>query len=299
MTGRTLLVTGGSGRLARSVIEHLLARGEDRIVTTTRTPESVADLVARGVEVRELDFDQDEASIARALEGADRMLLVSTHAVGRRPEQQGKVVRAAAAAGVGHLLYTSATSPAPTSLSPIVSDHFWTELALFAGPVPWTILRHNMYAEHVLLFLPAALRAGELRTSLGDAARAYVTRADCAAADAAALAGTWTDHRIYDIGGPEALSTDDILGIAQELTGRRIAHVRTTDAEALEAYVASGLPEGFPESALGFDVWARGGHHAIATSAVRDLTGREPESVRSFLARKLDVLEAGRATVAE
>ncbi|WP_159499843.1 NAD(P)H-binding protein [Microbacterium sp. 18062] len=299
MTARTLLVTGGSGRLARGIIEHLLDRGEDRIVTTTRSPEQAADLAARGVEVRALDFDEDETTIARALEGADRMLLVSTHAVGRRPEQHGKVVRAAAAAGVGHLLYTSATSPAPTPLSPIVSDHFWTELAIFGGGMPWTILRHNMYAEHLLLFLPAALEACELRTSLGDAARAYVTRADCAAADAAALASRWTDHRIYDIGGPEALSIDDVLSIAEELTGRAVAHVRTTDEKALAAYIASGLPAGFPESALGFDVWARGGHHAIVTSAVRDLTGQEPEAARSYLTRKLDVLRTGRATVAE
>src|SRR5262245_4937573 len=93
---RTLLVTGGSGRLARQIIELLLARGgTDRIVTTTRTPEQLQDLRNRGVEVRKLDFDDDIPAIAAALRGADRMLMISTHAVGRRGEQQGKVVAAA------------------------------------------------------------------------------------------------------------------------------------------------------------------------------------------------------------
>lgn len=297
MNARTLLVTGGSGRLARHVIEHVLERGDDRVVTTTRTPERVADLRDRGVEVRRVDFDDDESDVARALEGADRMLLISTHAVGRRGAQQGKVVRAAELAGVSHLLYTSATSPAPTPMSAIVSDHFWTELAIFRSDLSWTILRHNMYSEHVFLFLPTALAAGELRTSLGDGARAYVTRADCAAADAAALMADWTDRRIYDIGGPEALRVEDLLSIAEGLTGRAVRHIPVDDETALRALADSGLPPGFPEAALGFDVWARMGHHAIVTPAVRELTGREPQSLRDYLAEHLDTLLAGTATI--
>ncbi len=297
MTGRSLLVTGGSGRLAGEIIRLLVARGADRIVTTTRTPERLGEFRALGVEVRRADFDDDASSIARAIEGADRMLMVSTHAVGRRPEQQGRVVEAAVRAGVGHLLYTSATSPAPTAKSAIVADHFWTEHAIFRSGLPWTILRHNMYAEHVFLFLPSALSAGELRTSLGAGARAYITRSDCAAADAAALAGDWDDDRIYDIGGTQALRTDDVLAIAAELTGRRIQHVRVSDAQALRAFADSGLPAGFPEAGIGFDIWARDGYHAIVAPGVRELTGRDPEPLRSYLERHLDVLLGGRATV--
>ncbi len=297
MSGRTLLVTGGSGRLAREVIDILVVQGRDRIVTTTRTPERCDDLAARGVEVRGVDFDDEESTIAAALDGADRMLMISTHAVGRRPEQQAKVVRAAERASVGHFLYTSATSPAPTRLSTVVSDHFWTEDAIFRSRLNWTILRHNMYSEHAFLFLPSALAAGELRTSLGQGARAYVTRADCAAADAAALAGDWDDCRLYDVGGPEALTTDDLLAIAEELTGRRIRHLEVSDAAALQAFADSGLPEGFPEAALGFDIWARMGYHAIIAPAVEELTGREPQSLRSYLAAHLEVLLGGKATV--
>ncbi len=298
MARRTLLVTGGSGRLARLVLEDLLERGQDRVVTTTRTPEALDDLAARGVEVRRLDFDDpDDGAAVRAFEGIDRMLLISTHAVGRRGEQQGRIVRAAERAGVGHLLYTSATSPAPTPLSEIVSDHFWTERAILRTGLSWTILRHNMYAEHVFLFLPDALARGELRTSLAGGARAYVTRADCAASDAAALAGDWTDDRIYDIGGSEALTTDDVLEVARELTGRRVVHVSASDDEALAAYRAAGLPDGFPESAVGFDAWARDGHHAILSSAVEELTGRRPRTLRDYLRDQEEALMTGGTSV--
>lgn len=292
---RTLLVTGGSGHLARAVISRLLERGTDRIVTTTRTPAQLADLQARGVEVRRLDFDDNVDVIARAIEGADRMLMISTHAVGRRAEQQGKVVRAAVMAGVPYLLYTSVVSPHPDPVCAVVSDHFWTEHAIMASAMRWTILRHNMYAEHTFLFLPPALAAGELRTSLGHGARAYITREDCAAADAAALAGDWNDCRVYDVGGPEALTTDDLIGICRDLTGRNIRHVPITHADSLAVLAGSGLPEGFPESIVGFDVCARQGYHAIVAPAVQTLTGRPPEFLRSFISRHLDVLKAGRA----
>jgi NAD(P)H dehydrogenase (quinone) len=294
---RTLLVTGGSGRLARQVIELLLSAGTDHIITTTRTPEQIDDLKRRGVEVRRLDFDDDVQTIAVSLAGADRMLLISTHAVGRRGEQQGKVVAAAERAGVGHLLYTSCASPNPNPVSAVVSDHFWTERAIFRSSVPFTILRHNMYSEHVFLFLPTALAAGQLRTSLGSGARSYITREDCAAADAAALQGAWNDHRIYDVGGPEALTTDDVLGIVRDLTGKTIKHIRTSDEESLRDFAASGLPPGLPEAAVGFDVCARLGYHAILAPAVRDLTGREPETLRSYLARHLDAVNSGKARV--
>jgi len=295
---RTLLVSGGSGRLARLVIEHLLKQGTDHIITTTRTPDVLEDLKRRGVEVRALDFDDpDGERIAAALTGAERMLLISTHAVGRRGEQQGRIVRAAERAGVRHLLYTSCACPNPNPVSAVVSDHFWTERVIFSSSMSWTILRHNMYSEHVFLFLPKAFATGELRTSLGDGARSYITREDCAAADAAALLGDWYDHRIYDVGGPEALSTDEVLALARELTGKTIRHVRTSDEESLRDFAASGLPPGFPEAAVGFDICARYGYHAILAPAVRELTGREPQSLRAYLTRHIDAIKEGRARV--
>ena len=198
---------------------------------------------------------------------------------------------------MSHLLYTSCASPNPNPVSAVVSDHFWSERAIMASRLQWTLLRHNMYAEHIFLFLPPALATGELRTSLGEGARAYITRADCAAADAAALADTSTDCRIYDIGGEEALSTDALLAISQSLTGKAIRHVRVSDEEALQAFVDDGLPEGFPEASLGFDVCARHGYHAIVPPDVRRLTGGAPETVRSYLSRHMDVLTCGRARV--
>jgi len=98
----TLLVTGASGQLGRRVVELLLDAKAGRVIATTRTPEKLASLAARGAEIRRADF-ADPASLRAAFGGADRLLLISTgdlFPLGLRLGQQRAAVAAAVAAGV-------------------------------------------------------------------------------------------------------------------------------------------------------------------------------------------------------
>ena len=67
---RTLLVSGAGGKLGRLTIEALIGSTSDKIVAGTRDPAKLADLAARGVEVRRIDFDaalqQDRFLLASA-----------------------------------------------------------------------------------------------------------------------------------------------------------------------------------------------------------------------------------------
>lgn len=88
-----------------------------------------------------------------------------------------------------------------------------------------------------------------------------------------------------------------MLARVAELTGRPIEHIATSDEESLRAFGQGGLPAGFPQASLGFDIWARGGYHAISTGAVKELAGHEPQSLGAFLAQHRDILTGGRVTV--
>ena len=103
-----LLVTGASGHLGHLAVESLLQRGVPAgdVVAIARTPESIADLTERGVEVRRADYD-DRASLEAAFAGVDRLLFVSGSAVGQRIVQHTNVIEAAKASGVGFVAYTS------------------------------------------------------------------------------------------------------------------------------------------------------------------------------------------------
>lgn len=54
-----IVVTGASGPLGRLAIEHLLARGVPaaELAAVVRDPAKAADLAAKGVQLRQADYD--------------------------------------------------------------------------------------------------------------------------------------------------------------------------------------------------------------------------------------------------
>jgi NAD(P)H dehydrogenase (quinone) len=281
----TLLVTGAGGHLGRRVVELLLEADAGKVIATTRNPAKLGDLAARGVDIRQADFD-DPGSLEAAFKGADRLLLVSTdalHAPNVRLTQHRNAVAAAEKAGVQHVLYTSAPAPCPTTESSLIGDHFWTEAALFGSAMDWTILRNNIYAEIALLSIQHALATGQLLTATNTGGRSYVTREDCARTAAAALTSS-SGREILDITGPAAITQSDLAAMATELTGRQIAHVSVEPSALRDGLLKSGLPPLLVGGLVDFDVAAAEGRHAIITPAVKALTGREPTPLGDFLA---------------
>ena len=166
----TLLVTGASGGLGQLVIANLIdVEGVDphRIIAVTRSPERLADLAARGVTVRQGDFD-DPAGLESAFRGADRLLLISVGAdplesyladqdpMGdpnrKRVLRQIAAVHAAARALVGHILYTSAPNPEPPTMCFWKRDHWRTEEAIRASGMDWSMLRMWEYPDFHLTY---------------------------------------------------------------------------------------------------------------------------------------------------
>jgi NAD(P)H dehydrogenase (quinone) len=282
---QTLLVTGASGQLGRHVVELLLDAKAGRVIATTRTPDKLAALAARGAEIRRADFT-DPASLRAAFAGAERVLLISTgdlFPLGLRLGQHRAAVAAAVAAGVKHILYTSGPAPYPIEGGGLIDDHFWTEQAIFASPLGWTILRHQIYMDTLLMSLAGAAASGQLSSAMGKSASNYITREDCARADAAALAADWNGRRILDITGPGPVTQAEIAAIASELTGRAIKYVSVTADQQRAGMAAAGLPPFLVDALVRFQIAAAQGYHAIDTPAVKELTGRAPLSVREFL----------------
>jgi NAD(P)H dehydrogenase (quinone) len=285
----TLGVTGASGHLGRAVIANLLARGATHVVAITRDPAKLNDLAAR-VEVRAADFN-DPASLSSAFAGIDRLLVISSDDFNDRAGQHRRAVDAAEASGVKHIAYTSIASPYPDPSSMVFDSHFWTEARLSQSGMTWSILRNNLYADYLLPTAQHAIASGQLFHAAQSGRRAYVTRDDCAAAAAGALL-TADGRRVFDVTGPEALSSEDLAALFASLAGRPVV-AQNLPADALTAGLKQG---GVPEAMAGlltrFDTDAAKGYLGIVTNAVEELTGRPPESVASFLARNQTALAA-------
>src|SRR5580698_3148686 len=291
---RTLFVTGASGHLGRRVVELLLEKKSGKIVAGTRKPEKLADLAARGVDVRHVDFD-DAKGLEAALADVDRVLIISTDAIdrpGRRLAQHKAAVAAAAAAGVKHAVYTSMPNP---ETSPVVfaPDHLGTEQALAASGMTWTILRMCWYTDFLIPTLAPAVASGKLSAATGQGGAPYVTREDCAQAAAAALASTETSNKTWNITGPAVVTYAELARLASELTSHPVTFVPVEAAERAAQLVAVGTPEPIAKMLVSGQLAIAQGKMGTATTAVKELTGREPVSVREFLsAHKAALLPA-------
>jgi NAD(P)H dehydrogenase (quinone) len=277
-------LTGGSGHLGRLVAQELLKRVDAAtIVVTTRDPSKLGDLSARGVQVRAGDFG-DPAALEKAFAGVDRLLIVSTDTVGQRVEGHKRAIDAAAAAGVGHALYTSIVRPAVDHPSLTVpTEHRQTEEHLRASGMTWTGLRNSVYTETLLRELPAALARGTWYTNKGGGGASYVTRADCARAAAAILARGGHENAGVDVTGPAAVTAAEVGEAAREVTGKPLEVVEIDDDTAAQNMIGAGIPEVRARALASFSRGIREGWLSTVTDAVRTLSGTPATSVREFL----------------
>lgn len=278
---QALLVTGASGNFGRRAVEALLERGATNIIAGTRKPEQLADLSDRGVSVRRVDFD-DPASLSTGFAGVDRVLIISTDGIGKRVAQQTAAIEAAKAAGVRHIVYTSAPAARPNADAGLAGEHFWTEVAIAQSGVDFTILRNHMYAENNLAEAAHVIASGQLFGLIGDGGTAYVTRADAARTAAGALL-TATGKTIEDVSGPAPVTNADRAALYAELSGKPVSSIAITAPELQAGMVAAGLPEGFAQALVAFQTDAVLGFHGVVTDTVERFSGRKPQSLAEFL----------------
>src|SRR5688572_29416012 len=117
-----IVVTGATGKLGRLVIGALLRIApEARLIGLVRNVAGAKDLADRGAELRAANY-HDPTSLAAALTGVDKVLLISSSEVGKRLAQHRNVIDAAKSAGVKLLAYTSILR-ADTNPMKLASEH--------------------------------------------------------------------------------------------------------------------------------------------------------------------------------
>ena len=290
------LVTGAAGHLGRAVINHLLTTYKvpaSKIIAATRDTTKLADLKAKGIDVRKADFE-DEAGLVKAFASAARLLLISTDtmAPGQRLAQHQRAVKAAEKAGVGHVVYTSMPRP-DTSAVLFAPDHVGTEKALADSKLSgWTVLRNNWYAENLFHSVPVALKSGTQYSAAGQGKTAYIVRDDLARAAAAALSSDKTGRNTYTLSGAKEYTTDDIAKLVSAATGKPLAVVHVPVEGLVQGMLAHGLPEGMARLFASFDdAIAKGGLSGDAGDFKR-LTGVEPRSFEDWLKNNATALAA-------
>jgi len=238
----TYAVTGSTGAFGSLAIHDLLSLKvpASSIVALARDEAKAAGLKASGVQVRIADYG-DGRSLAKALVGVDRLLLVSGSEVGKRAAQHQAVIDAAKADGVKLVVYTS-IAHADTSPNPLAPEHKATERALAASGLPFVVLRDNWYSENYVEDVKRAKQSGTIAAAVGQGRVASASRRDYAEAAARVLVGEGHAGKIYELSGTEAWDYRELAATAAELVGRPVSFTSMT-AQALRAsLLAAGLP---------------------------------------------------------
>ena len=281
----SLVITGASGHLGRRTAELLLDQVEPgEVVLVSRRPEELADLAARGAQTRRGDFD-DPVSLVESFAGAERLLIISTDAIGRRVAQHANAIDAAKRAGASAVAYTSLPNPSTENPSGVATDHRETEELLTTSGLEWTLLRNALYSEFRIPEAQAALASGIFHHNQGDGRSAYVSREDCAAVAAAWLAGG-SEHagRTYDVTGPELMGADDLARTYAAAGGSPVTAVDVDDDAFVAGMQGAGLPAEVAKLLASFGVAIRSGHLDQSSTTVEELTGRPPRPVSDVLA---------------
>ena len=292
-----IIVTGASGQFGHAAATMLLEQvpAED-LVFLSRTPENLADLAESGAHVRRADFD-DPSTLAAAMEGGERMLLISTVRVGSRVEQHTAAVEAAKAQGVRHVVYTSLLG-VRTPGNPSVEgfDHLATERMIELSGLAWTFLRDSLYSDAVATAMAIpALQSGHKPENAGDGRVPVVSRNDCVATAVGVLTQEGHADKAYDVTGPELWTLPAAMALVSQMAGKPIA-VERVDDEGMFAYFDSlgvprkasdVVPDGpipwASEGMVTFGQSIREGFMDVASDDVERITGRPPRSLRSVL----------------
>lgn len=250
-----IVVTGATGQLGRLVIQALLRKlPAADIVAAVRSPEKAADLAALGVVVRRADYTQPD-SLASALAGADKLLLISSSEVGQRVPQHRAVIDAAVRAGVKLVAYTSLLRADSSPLG-LAAEHRQTEALLRASGLPFVLLRNGWYTENYAASVPAALAHGALLGSAGTGRIASAARADYAAAAAAVMRLDGQAGRIYELAGDTSYTLAELAAEIARQSGRPVDYQNLAEADYKAALVGFGLPTAVAELLANSDIGA-------------------------------------------
>ncbi len=279
-----ITVTGATGHLGRLVIEELLERGVPAgdVVAAVRGPEKAADLAARGVQVREADYTRPE-TLATALAGTDKLLLISSNEVGQRAAQHRNIVDAAVAAGVGLIAYTGILNADTTGLA-LATEHKATESIIRDSGLPFVFLRNGWYIENYTDNLAPALEHGVLLGAAGDGRIAGATRADFAAAAAAVLLGAGQAGAVYELGGDEPFTMTELAAEVSRQSGRTVVYQNLPAQEYTKALVDVGVPEAFASLLADSDLGIGRGELTTDSGDLRRLLCRPTTSLADAVA---------------
>ena len=269
------LVLGGTGRTGSLVAKNLVERG-----LAARTA------ARHGADVR-FDWD-DTATHAPALEGVDRVYLVTPVLRVTYADQVRDFLNLAEDAGVRHITYLSTygSDQAPREVDIRAVERDLASRSTFTHSIlrpAWVM--QNFADEHVPVI------NGAIAVPTGGGTEAFVDAADIAAVAVETLVDRDAHASAqYAPTGPQALTVAEIASIITDVTGERVGY---NDIDP-DAWIGGAVEAGLvPDDYAVMLRWLTGaiisGNGSRPNDDIEKVTGRPPVSFKEFARRNADL----------
>jgi uncharacterized protein YbjT (DUF2867 family) len=259
---RPILVTGGTGKIGRRVVQRL---GERRLP------------VRVGSRSRKPAFDwENPETWAGALYGVESVL-ISYYPDLAVPGAMGTVrsfADLAVLAGVRRLVLVSGRGEEEAQRAERVVQEAGAE---------WTIVRCAWFSQNFSeSYLLEPVINGEVVVPAGDVAEPFVDADDIAEVAVAALTEDGQAGELYELTGPRLLTFAEAVAEIGEATGREIRYVPVSVDEYAAALDGAGVPAEYVSLMTYIFSEVLDGRNAHLTDGVQRALGREPRDFGDY-----------------
>ena len=279
-----IMLTGATGAAGSLIAGEFVTQREPLKVLVRDRAKAKRLLDAPTVKVVEGDM-AERSSLAAALEGVDRVLMISGPTMDM-VETQCVFIDACKAAGVRHVIKFSGLDARLETRFPFGRMHKQIEGHLEASGLAWTELRPTGFMQEYLREAPSIVHQSALYLPLGDTKLSPVDLADVAKVGFQLLRDGGHEGARLAMTGPEALGMAEIAESISGAIGRAVRYVPVTPDQRRQALIAHGIPAVIAE-ALDEQVKERlnGGLESQVDLATHRLFDVKPTTFREFAER--------------
>ncbi|MDF0705678.1 SDR family oxidoreductase [Flagellimonas okinawensis] len=287
-----ILITGATGGLGGATARFLKDRinvADIAVLVRDKESDKAKALAELGFDLRIADYDNLDG-LKEAFKGIETLYFVSASDIGKRIPQHKNVVEAAKASQVKHILYTSTVRKDESTEAPlfaVVDAHVKTEEWIKESGITYTILRHNLYAEVIPMFLgekEQLLQSKTIYLPTGDGKTSFVPRKDFAEAEAIILSDTSNyENKILEFNGSEQTSFEDVSKLLSTTLDETIDYVSPEVDEFKKTMASYQLPEDIIGMLTMFSLGIANGEFDQKSDDLEKVLGRKTQSISDFL----------------
>ncbi|MHC4777560.1 MAG: SDR family oxidoreductase [Planctomycetota bacterium] len=276
MNGK-IFITGATGTVGGEVLNRMMLRGED-IRAGFRSVEDGQALSALGIEAVPFDYT-DSASYEWALDGVDRIFLVSPPGDPAAPEKVIPFIDDARKRGVRLIVNISAMGAEFDESSPL----YRIENHIRSSGIDSVILRPTWFMQNFRGFLlDGIVNQGGIFVPAGEGRTSFVDVRDVAEVAIKSLIEPGYEGRIYTLTGSRGLDYYDAAAFISEASECEVKYVPLTEEQARLGLGQLGWSEASVDYMLMLFSYVRDGFTSSVSPDVKAVLGRDPISFENF-----------------